>query len=349
MSDDGLVVSGITKSFGTNRVLDGVDLEVAAGSIVAALGPSGGGKTTLLRIIAGFLEADAGSVTLAGRPLVTDGRGVAPQRRGIGYVPQEGALFPHLDVAANIAFGLRGRKGRGFDVDEMLALVDLDPSLRNRHPHELSGGQQQRVAVARALAPRPSMVLMDEPFSSLDAGLRVETGKAVVRALRATGATAILVTHDQDEALALADQVAVMRDGRVAQLATPVDLYRRPADPAIASFVGSVVILPATVSGSTAMSPLGAHEVAPGGPQGAVQVLVRPEQLVLNPSSAPGPRARVDDVSFFGHDATVRLALVDSDVTLDARVLGTELPDIGDLVSVSVRGSVAVFGATELG
>ncbi|MBC7632644.1 ABC transporter ATP-binding protein [Aeromicrobium sp.] len=343
MSGDGLVVSGITKSFGDNRVLDGIDLEIAAGSIVATLGPSGGGKTTLLRIIAGFLDADGGSVTLDGNPLVTNGRGIAPQRRGIGYVPQEGALFPHLDAASNIAFGIRGKAGRGFDVDAMMALVGLDPVLKSRHPHELSGGQQQRVALARALAPRPSMVLLDEPFSSLDAGLRVETGKAVVRALRAAGATAILVTHDQDEALALADRVAVMRDGRVAQLATPIDLYRQPADPAIASFVGSVVVLPAMVAGGTAKSPLGAHEVRPGGPQGAVKILVRPEQVVLDRSCAVGPKARVEDVAFFGHDATVRLRLVDNCLELDARVLGRDLPRIGDVVGVSVRGDVAVF------
>ena len=342
MNSSGLVVSGIGKSFGAHRVLDDVDLEIPSGSIVAALGPSGGGKTTLLRIIAGFLDADCGSVVLDGKPLVVDGRGIAPQRRGIGYVPQEGALFPHLDVAANIAFGVRGKAGR--DIDEMMALVDLDPALKSRYPHELSGGQQQHVALARALAPRPAMVLMDEPFSSLDARLRVETGKSVVRALRAVGATAILVTHDQNEALALADQVAVLRDGRVAQQATPVDLYRAPADPAIASFVGSVVILPATVSEGVITSALGVHEVKPGGPQGAVQILIRPEQLVIDRLPLDGPMARVEDVSYFGHDATVQLRLVDSDVRVEARVLGAGLPSTGDVVGVRVRGDVTVFG-----
>ncbi|MEJ7635201.1 ABC transporter ATP-binding protein [Aeromicrobium sp.] len=339
----GLVISGITKSYGGNRVLDGVDLDLPEGSIVGALGPSGGGKTTLLRIIAGFLDADAGSIRVGGRSLVSDGRGVPAQRRGIGYVPQEGALFPHLDVAANIAFGIRGAARRSFDLDAVLELVGLDPDLRHRQPHQLSGGQQQRVALARALAPRPGVVLLDEPFSSLDAGLRVETGKAVVHALRAAGATAILVTHDQDEALALCDQVAVLRDGRVAQLAAPVDLYRSPADPAIAGFVGSVVVLPATVTAGVATSALGRLEVPADGPQGAVEILVRPEQLVLQAAGHTGPRARVEDVSYFGHDATVRLTLLDDGSPVDARVAGSDLPVVGEIVTVSVTGAVAVY------
>ncbi|MDR7085865.1 iron(III) transport system ATP-binding protein [Aeromicrobium panaciterrae] len=335
----GLKIRGVSKSFGDQLVLDQVDLEIPNGSIVAALGPSGGGKTTLLRIIAGFLDADAGSISLGGTSLVTGGRGIPPQHRGIGYVPQEGALFPHLNVAANIAFGVRRR---GFDVDEMLELVDLDPSLKRRFPHELSGGQQQRVALARALAPRPSMVLMDEPFSSLDAGLRVETGKAVIRALRAADATAILVTHDQDEALALADQVAVMRDGRVAQLASPEELYRAPVDAAVAGFVGSVVILPAAISGQVASTPLGDISIPAGTSSGTAQVLVRPEQLVLGTA---GVRAIVEDVSFFGHDATVRLILVDSALTVEARVPGTDVPAVGDAVGISIRGTGSVLGA----
>jgi iron(III) transport system ATP-binding protein len=339
----GLKISGVSKSFGDQLVLDQVDLEIPNGSIVAALGPSGGGKTTLLRIIAGFLDADAGSISLGGTSLVSGGRSIPPQHRGIGYVPQEGALFPHLDVAANIAFGVRGRR---FDVDEMLELVDLDASLKRRFPHELSGGQQQRVALARALAPRPSMVLMDEPFSSLDAGLRVETGKAVIRALRAADATAILVTHDQDEALALADQVAVMRDGRVAQLASPVELYRAPVDSAVAGFVGSVVILPAAISGQIASTPLGDISIPAGTSRGGAQVLVRPEQLVLGAADA-GVRAVVDDVSFFGHDATVRLTLVDSGLNVEARVPGTDVPAVGDAVGITIRGAGSVLGAPE--
>jgi iron(III) transport system ATP-binding protein len=337
----GLAISGISKSFGERRVLDEIDLDIAAGSVVAVLGPSGGGKTTLLRIIAGFLDADSGSIDLAGSRLVDNGRGIPPQHRRIGYVPQEGALFPHLDVAANIAFGIRGAARRSFDVDGLLALVDLDPSLKRRHPHELSGGQQQRVALARALAPEPGVVLLDEPFSSLDAALRAETGAAVIGAIRATGATAVLVTHDQDEALALADRVAVLRDGRVAQYATPVDLYRSPVDAATAAFVGRVVVLRGVVDGDTATTAVGRFAVAPGSPQGAVQVLLRPEQLSLAPDGT-GPTARVLDVSYYGHDATVRLMLEAGGDTIEARVLGGDLPTRGDVVALDVRGPVTV-------
>ncbi|AXT85598.1 ABC transporter ATP-binding protein [Aeromicrobium sp. A1-2] len=341
----GLLVSDIHKSYGPNRVLDGVDLSIPTGSVVAVLGPSGGGKTTLLRIIAGFLDAESGSISASGRSLVRDGRGLPPQRRGIGYVPQEGALFPHLDVAANIMFGIRGSARRTFDLDAVLTLVGLDPALARRQPHQLSGGQQQRVALARAMAPRPDVVLLDEPFSSLDAGLRVETGRAVVRALRSTGATAILVTHDQDEALALCDQVAVLRDGRVAQVAPPVELYRSPVDPAVARFVGSVVVLPGTVADGIATCALGRLPVAAGSPHGAAQILVRPEQIAIA-TDGSGAEARVDQVNFFGHDATLALTLLDGGQTVDARVMGSVLPVVGDHVTVTVAGQVVVFAAS---
>lgn len=338
----GLEIAALTKHFGDHRVLDEVSIHVDAGAIVAVLGPSGGGKTTLLRVIAGFLDPDAGSVSFGDRTLVSGDRGIAPQRRGVGYVPQEGALFPHLDVAANIAFGIRGAARRDFDVDTMLALVDLPASLRTRHPHELSGGQQQRVALARALAPRPDIVLLDEPFSSLDAGLRLETGQAVAQALRAAGATAVLVTHDQGEALALADQVAVLQDGRVAQVASPADLYRSPATPAVAAFVGAVVTLDADVDGDLASCALGRVAVPSGGPQGACRLMVRPEHLVLSPDGANGTPARVVAISYFGHDATVDLVLVDQEITLQARVPGATVPSVDDLLAVSIDGPAAV-------
>jgi iron(III) transport system ATP-binding protein len=338
----GLEIAGLTKHFGDHRVLDEVSIQVDTGAMLAVLGPSGGGKTTLLRIIAGFLDPDAGSVSFGGRTLVSGGRGIAPQRRGVGYVPQEGALFPHLDVAANIAFGIRGAARRDFDVDTMLALVDLPATLRTRHPHELSGGQQQRVALARALAPRPDIVLLDEPFSSLDAGLRLETGEAVAHALRAAGTTAVLVTHDQGEALALADQVAVLQDGRVAQVASPADLYRSPATPAVAAFVGAVVTLDAEVTGDVASCALGKVAVPPGGPQGACRIMVRPEHLVLSPARSNGTPARVVAVSYFGHDATVDLVLLDQEIAVQARVPGAAVPAVEDLLSVSIGGPIAV-------
>ena len=269
-----LTLRGVTKSFGSTTVLHGVDLDVPARELTAILGPSGCGKTTLLRLIAGFLDPDAGTIAFGDQEVFRPGRSLPPQRRRVGYVPQEGALFPHLDVAGNIGFGMpRGARRQGTRVAELLELVGLPFAVSTRLPHELSGGQQQRVALARALAPSPSVVLLDEPFASLDAGLREGTGRAVADALRAASATGILVTHDQGEALSLADQVAVMRDGRLAQVGTPKQVYDAPADLDVARFVGGAVVLPAVVDGASATSVLGTPERArrrhPGAGRGA--------------------------------------------------------------------------------
>jgi len=264
-------------------------------------------------------------------------------------VPQEGALFPHLDIADNITFGLRGRERRsGHRVEELLDLVGLDPLVRSRFPHQLSGGQQQRVALARALAPRPSLILLDEPFSSLDAGLREVTARAVIAALRAADATAVLVTHDQSEALSLSDQVAVMREGRLAQTDEPAALYRSPVDVGVATFVGGAVLLPATLHGGAARCALGDLAVATGaGTEGAVQVLVRPEQLHLRPAGGTvdgaGVLARVVEVSFYGHDAAVHLDLMPDGPRVVARVVGAAAPAPGDAVSLTTHGAVAVY------
>src|SRR5579863_440465 len=237
-----VAVNGLYKAFGTHAVLTGVDLEVQAGSLTAILGPSGSGKTTLLRLLAGFERADAGTIRI-GDGLV-DGHGVyvAPERRRIGYVPQEGSLFPHLTVEANVGFGLAARERRGGRVAGMLGLVGLG-GLGQRYPHQLSGGQQQRVALARALAIEPAVVLLDEPFASLDAHLRASVRADVQQIFRAAGTTAVLVTHDQDEALAIADRVAVLRDGRIAQYSAPAELYSRPVDSGLARFVGDANLL----------------------------------------------------------------------------------------------------------
>src|SRR5580698_1872305 len=209
-------VTGLHKAFGTHPVLTGLDLEVPEGSLTAILGPSGSGKTTLLRLLAGFDRADRGEIVIGGTVVDDDRTHVPPERRRIGYVPQEGSLFPHLTVAANVAFGL-SRKGRRFgEAESLLAAVGLE-GLGKRYPHQLSGGQQQRVALARALAIEPAVVLMDEPFASLDAHLRASVRADVQRIFHEAGTTAILVTHDQDEALSVADLVAVLRDGRIAQ------------------------------------------------------------------------------------------------------------------------------------
>lgn len=337
-----LTVTGVTKSFGAAPVLTGVDLDVHSGSITAVLGPSGCGKTTLLRVIAGFLHPDGGSVAFGDRVVVGDGRFVTPQKRRVGYVPQEGALFPHLDVISNIAFGLPRSQRRGTLVAEMLELVELPSTVANRYPHELSGGQQQRVALARALAPNPSLVLLDEPFSSLDAGLRESTGRAVARALRTAGATAVLVTHDQGEALSLADHVAVMRGGEIAQVATPTGIYLSPADPGIAAFVGGAAILPAHIDGASARCALGSIDVASQTAQGDVLVLVRPEQIDLSTQSG-AVEARVSDVSYYGHDTAVHLDVMPDGPSVVARVAGRDVPERGAFVSLAVKGPVTVF------
>ena len=341
-----VVIRGLALSFGDQQVLTGVDLDVAASSTTAVLGPSGCGKTTLLRLIAGFLSPDAGTITLGGE-LVADRTASRPTaRRRVGYVPQEGALFPHLDVAANITFGLARARRRSADrVADLLELLGLSPALATRYPHELSGGQQQRVAVARALAPDPAVVLLDEPFSSLDSGLRADTGRAVLQALRATGATALLVTHDQDEALSLADQVALMRGGRIAQVGTPRQIYQAPVDRAVAEFVGEAVVLPALVADDRATCALGLLRVQGRSTPGAASVMVRPEQLRLDLPGGAALVARVLEVAYHGHDASVRLRLTTQpgeDVDVVARVDGASAPSPGDLVGVSVQGPARV-------
>ena len=332
-------VHGLQKGFGDLPVLVGVDLEVAQASTTAVLGPSGCGKTTLLRLVAGFLRPDAGVIRLGGELVADPSTSVPTARRRVGYVAQEGALFPHLDVTRNITFGLdRSARRSGRRVEELLELVGLPAGVAHRYPHELSGGQQQRVAVARALAPEPRVVLLDEPFSSLDAGLRAETGRAVIHALQASGATAILVTHDQDEALSLADQVAVMRSGRVAQVGTPREVYEEPVDRGVAEFVGAAVVLPAQVAGATATSEIGDLPLTGDLRDGSGLVLLRPEQICVGPAEADGHRARVVEVGYHGHDASVRLRLEPSGVEVLSRLAGDAAPAVGDVVGLSVRG-----------
>jgi len=345
-----LTVEDLTKSFATTPVLTGVDLHVPEGSLTALLGPSGCGKTTLLRLIAGFDDPDSGRIAVGDRVVAGNGRSVAARRRGVGFVPQEGGLFPHLSVAANISFGLPRRQRRdGGRVRELLALVGLDAGLADRSPHQLSGGQQQRVALARALAPSPSLVLLDEPFSSLDASLREETRAAVARALTASGATAVLVTHDQAEALSMADQVAVLRGGRLVQLTDPRTLYRRPSDLDVATFVGDAVVLDADVRDGLAHCALGTLPCEPATgdavPDGRARVLLRPEQLRLATPSPALPMARVRTVDFYGHDSRVWLDLPDGR-SVSARVDGADLPAVGDEVSVTVRGAALAFPVT---
>jgi iron(III) transport system ATP-binding protein len=330
-------------------VLSGVDLTVASGALVTILGASGSGKTTLLRLICGFERADAGTIEVDERTVSGPGLHVPPEQRQIGYVAQEGALFPHLTVADNIGFGLPRRLRRTRQrVTELLELVGLPASFAGRPPQALSGGEQQRVAVARALAPCPQLVLLDEPFSALDAALRLETREAVAGALAAAGTTALLVTHDQAEALSMGHEVAVLRQGRLVQVADPVTLYRRPEDAELANFVGEAVLLPGIVADGRAICALGQLPVAAGACDGAVDVLVRPEQIRLLPGvDTPGVRARVCRITFYGHDASVDLLLTDPQpaARVVARVAGHASPVPGAEVTLSVEGEVIAFPA----
>jgi iron(III) transport system ATP-binding protein len=306
---------GLAKRFGSAVALDGFDLDLPSGALLALLGPSGCGKTTALRVVAGFERPDSGEVYIGERRVTGPGLFVAPEQRRIGMVFQDWALFPHLDVLANVRFGLpRSGAARAAEVLEMVGLDNC----AHRMPHELSGGQQQRVALARALAPSPEVILLDEPFSNLDAALRARVRADVRRVLRDADATAIFVTHDQDEALSIADEVAVMSGGRVLQAGSPHHVYRAPASRAVATLVGEANFLPAEVVGERALTPLGSLP-APAIPDGTVEAMIRPESLQVEPDDTGN--ARVVDAEFYGHDQLVKLRCSDG-TPVTARLLG---------------------------
>jgi iron(III) transport system ATP-binding protein len=332
-------VSAAVKSFGRVRAVDGVDLEVAPGEILALLGPSGCGKTTLLRLLAGFERPDSGGVTIAGVTVAGHGAWVPPERRRVGMVFQDYALFPHLSVAANVGFGLP-RAARRHRVPEVLDLVGL-PGLGARLPHELSGGQQQRVALARALAPSPEVVLLDEPWSSIDPVLRGSVQEEVTAILRETGVTTLLVTHDREEAFSLADRVALMREGRIVQCGPPEDLYFAPVSPWAAEFVGAANLVPGDVAGGSVATAIGAFPVSGDGAPRCVQALIRPELVELHPD--PAGTALVLSREFRGHDVFYRVRLADGTVICSQRP-STETVHLGDHVHVRPHSrTVAVF------
>jgi len=368
-------VSDVHRTFGVDgsvAALDGVGLDVTEGSITAVLGPSGCGKTTLLRAIAGTEHIDAGTILVGGRVVSRTVEGerrvhVPPERRRVGLVPQEGALFPHLDVAANIAFGIHAldRASRSHRVGALLELVEL-VDLRARRPDELSGGERQRVALARALAPGPEVVLLDEPFSALDAALRTSLRDEVAELLRRARTTAVIVTHDRTEAMAIADDLAVMRDGRIVQSGRPDELYRRPVDPWVARFLGDAILLPGHLGpdGRSARCALGGVTLTTpvprpdSGPTLQGTVLVRPEQVARLDDAAGhagGVAARVTSVRFLGPDVAVDLEILpehlgakeQQTVTITA-VWSSSSPDpvVGDRLTVSVEGAAVWFAAS---
>ena len=345
-----LTVRGVHSAYGATPVLQGIDLDIADRSITAIVGPSGCGKTTLLRVIAGFERADPGSVFIGDRQVCGDGVWVPPHRRGLGYVAQDGALFPHLTVAQNIAFGLpRAERRSRARIAELLELVRLDPDYASRRPDQLSGGQQQRVSLARALAPRPGLVLLDEPFSALDAGLRASTRAAVAEVLAGQGVTTLLVTHDQSEALSFADQVGVMRAGRLTQIGPPRQIYEAPLDLATAAFVGEAVTLPGVLTGSLAQCALGSVPIqaSPAGEAGVGTVLLRPEQIELTDSPPDGEDGAeqavfgvVEGLDYYGHDTMLTIRLDEPSASvISLRHTGIAAPEVGAKVRLRVRGA----------
>jgi iron(III) transport system ATP-binding protein len=338
--------TSLARSYRARAVLRDVDLVVREGTLTAILGASGSGKTTLLRLIIGFIAPDRGTIEVDGSVVAAaGGLHVAPDKREIGYVAQEGALFPHLTVAENVAFGLpRGERRNGSRTNEALDLVGLGSSYAARRPHELSGGEQRRVGLARALAPKPRIVLLDEPFSGLDAHLRAETREAVTRALAAEGATAVLVTHDQAEALSMGHEVAVLRSGRLAQTAAPTVLYRAPVDLDVARFVGDAVIVPGTARAGVVECVLGRLSTPSSTVSGEVQVMIRPEQIRLVRTLEDAVPADVIGHHYYGPDSLVRLRLRDgARLPISTRTFDVDVPDAGEVVGVVVSGPVAVY------
>lgn len=370
-----LDVRSVSKTYGRaadrrDRVvaLDGVELHVAQGELVTVLGPSGCGKTTLLRALAGFETPDSGTIVIDDREVFGPGRRTVPAHdRGIGFVPQEGALFPHLSVAQNVGFGLRQltARDRRARVMETLDLVGL-AHVAKRRPHQLSGGQQQRVALARAIAPGPRVILLDEPFASLDEYLR-ESLRADVRALLSTlGTTAVLVTHDREEALVLGDRVAVMREGRMVQVAEPRATYFEPVDLELARFLGEAVVVDGEVSAG-ASGPVqvscifGTLPAATwDGVGGHCRVLIRPENIRVRPLvepearaaqtdraglDAPGVLGTIREQTFYGHDGVLHVQVPPLPEHIPVRVLGGHPYHVGDRVRLVVADPVCTYSS----
>ncbi|SMO59795.1 ABC transporter ATP-binding protein [Fodinibius sediminis] len=310
---DLLRVTNLTKAFDeTGPVVDGIDFEIRENEIFALLGPSGCGKTTSLRLIAGFERADKGSVSLEGQLLESPDHHTAPQDRGIGFVFQDYALFPHLSVIDNVAFGLTDipKHKRHVYAEEVLCRTGMG-DYQKRSPNELSGGQQQRVALARAIAPKPKLVLLDEPFSNLDAMLRETTRKEVRAILKKGGMSALLVTHDQEEALSFADRIAVMNNGKIEQVGTPEEVYYNPKTKFVAQFLGRTNIFHADATGgSEVRTSLGTMRLNCNA-CGKILCSIRPEHLTLEKPAGQQPEevGTVVAREFKGHDITYHVEL----------------------------------------
>ena len=330
-----LVTSHLSFSYGETLAVDDVSITVPGGTVTALLGPSGCGKTTLLRLLAGLERPDGGSIHAGGETLSSPNRVRPPEKRRIGMVFQEGALFPHLSVAENVAFGIPRDSAREGKVEQALELVGLS-GLGTRSPASLSGGQRQRVALARALAPGPDVLLLDEPFANLDPALRVELRTEVASLLRKLGITSVFVTHDQEEAFVMGAQVIVMRDGRVLQSASPSDLYSRPVNRWVAGFVGEANVVPGQGGGAAAETLVGPVPLAQAAPA-MCEVLLRPEHLTL----AGGGAWEIEQLEFYGHD-TLYILRGEEDQRLLVRAAGAPQYASGDRASVRYQGPPTV-------
>ena len=341
-----LSVSHLTVNFGSRTVISDLSFELRQGEIASLLGPSGCGKTTLLRAIAGLIQPASGAIRFGSQLVGVSSVVLPPHKRGTGYVPQQGALFPHLTVAKNIAFGLDKNtytKSEIADIThEMIGLIGMK-GMESRLPSQLSGGQQTRVALARALAIKPKLILLDEPFSALDAVLRDELRTEVVGLLRELGSTAILVTHDREEALVSSDRVILMRDGKVAQNGTPEEVYEAPISPEIAASTGDVLILPAQQSGTGAtFYPLSLAGAASIGSETGY-VVIRPEEIRVSKSADMGVEGSLIHIDYYGHDAMLTVSVAQSSTPIKARVAGPADFSVGQKVYLQHLGPVRYF------
>jgi iron(III) transport system ATP-binding protein len=343
-----LEVSGLVRAFAGRRVVSDVSLTIAAGQVTCLLGPSGCGKSTTLRMIAGVETPDQGTIRIDGKPVFGPGRNLPPEARGVGLMFQDFALFPHLTVAGNIGFGLaRDGAERSRRVDELLERVGLS-GFGAKHPHELSGGEQQRVALARALAPKPGVMLMDEPFSGLDNRLRDGIRDATLDLLKAEGAAVLLVTHEPDEAMRMADEIALMRSGGIVQRGAPYNIYNAPVDRAAAGFFSDINVIRARSRGALTPTPFGDF-LTPGLADGAeIEIVIRPQHLKIdfdragrgpNPTPQEGTPARgtVQRARFLGRESLVDFRMDFDGSTLTTAVPGVFLPKPGTALWLMMR------------
>ena len=341
-----LRVQHLGKRYGAVVALDDVSLAVAAGTRTAVVGPSGSGKTTLLRLIAGFDAPDSGTIELDDQVLANADAGVPPHRRNIGLMMQEGALFPHLSVLDNIRFGIRHEADAEARAYRLMDMVELERSMASRQPHQLSGGQQQRVAFARSLARRPRVMLLDEPFTALDMGLREQLRQMTAQLLSEERIATVLVTHDREEAMVFADQLVVLRHGRLVQEGAPRQLYLAPADAETAAFLGPTIVLDAEIRDGIARCVLGLVPVAcPARAEGiATRIMLRPEQLTLSTPTTTGDAPwRLSKVEFKGASARLAMERADPPASLSFEAPAANLPAEGSMVSISVSGTAHVL------